>query len=98
MENIILIPFSINSLRELIEETIQSALASYEKSRPQQQQNELLTQREVAKLLDVSVTTIIKWKSLNLLPYHKVNSRVYYRKNDVLEAMAKFSGGGANGY
>lgn len=91
MDNVILIPFSISALKELIEESISHAIKSYDNNKPQQQQDELLTQKQVCKLLDVSVSSIIKWKKQGLLPYHKVNSRVYYKRNEVVDAMAKFN-------
>ena len=91
MDNVILIPFSISALKELIEESISHAIKSYDSNKPLPQQDELLTQKQVCKLLDVSVSSIIKWKKQGLLPYHKVNSRVYYKRNEVVDAMAKFN-------
>ncbi len=92
MENLILSPISLNQLQQLIEGAVNFAISNYDKNRPNQQpQDQLLTQREVAKLLDVSVTSILKWKKEGLLPYHKVKSRIYYNRAEVLKSMASFN-------
>ncbi|MDB5267015.1 MAG: hypothetical protein JWP58_55 [Hymenobacter sp.] len=46
----------------------------------------LLTVREAAALLHVSVATIHQWKSKGLLAYRKVSTRTYFERAAVLEA------------
>jgi len=99
MNDLILSPISLNQLQQLIENSVNNAISNYDKNRPtQQQQDQLLTQKQVASLLDVSVTSILKWKKQGKLPYRKINSRIYYNRTEVIKAMASFNGGGANGY
>lgn len=49
---------------------------------------ELLTVREAAGLLDVTVQTVHDWKRRGLLKYHKLGSRTYILKADVLAALS----------
>ena len=49
--------------------------------------DELLTIRETAALLDVTVQTVHEWKRRVLLKYHKIASRTYFKRADVLAAL-----------
>lgn len=48
---------------------------------------ELLTVREAAQVLDVTVQTVHDWKRRGMLKYHKLGSRTYIKKADVLAAL-----------
>jgi excisionase family DNA binding protein len=64
---------------------------------------ELLTVREAAQVLDVTVQTVHDWKRRGMLKYHKLGSRTYIKKADVLVALnghqrsAKAGKGGKRG-
>ena len=49
--------------------------------------DELLTVREAAALLDVTVQTAHEWKRRGILPYEKMGSRTYFVKSKVLAAL-----------
>ncbi|WP_345056448.1 helix-turn-helix domain-containing protein [Hymenobacter glaciei] len=49
--------------------------------------DELLTIREAAALLDVTVQTVHEWKRRGLLKYNKIASRSYIKRADVLSAL-----------
>ena len=48
---------------------------------------ELLSIREAAALLGVTVQTVHEWKRRGLLKYHKLASRSYLKRADVLAAL-----------
>lgn len=47
----------------------------------------LLTVREAAVELNVTVQTVHEWKRRGLLKYHKLGSRSYLKRSDVLAAL-----------
>ena len=49
--------------------------------------DELLSIREAAQLLDVTVQTVHEWKRRGLLKYHKLGSRSYLKRAEVLAAL-----------
>lgn len=49
-------------------------------------EEELLTVRQAATLLDVCVATIHEWKRRGLLGYTRLGGRVYLKKAEVLSA------------
>ena len=48
---------------------------------------QLLTVREAATLLNVTVQTVHDWKKRGMLKYHKLGSRTYFKRADVLAAL-----------
>ena len=49
--------------------------------------DELLSIREAATLLGITVQSIHEWKRRGLLPYHKLGSRSYIKRADVVGAL-----------
>ena len=49
--------------------------------------DELLSIQEAAQMLGVTVQTVHEWKRRGLLKYHKLGSRSYLKKADVLAAL-----------
>jgi len=76
-------------LRELLEEVIQKI--SSEKETKSEEKVEYLDRKQVAKMLDVSLTTIDKWRKDKVLRYHKPPGagRVRFIRSEVHEDMKK---------
>lgn len=49
--------------------------------------DELLSIREAATMLGVTVQTVHEWKRRGMLKYHKLGSRSYLKRADVLAAL-----------
>ncbi len=49
--------------------------------------DELLSIREAATMLGVTVQTVHEWKRRGLLKYHKLGSRSYLKRADVIAAL-----------
>ncbi|TDN38260.1 DNA-binding protein [Hymenobacter sp. UV11] len=58
-------------------------------------EEELLTVRQAATLLDVCVATIHEWKRRGLLGYTRIGGRVYLKKAEVLGAGTRCRRSGA---
>lgn len=66
--------------------------ACYVKSEPQQKQPDLLTRKDVAKLLGVSLVTVNDWTNKGILTAYKCGNRVYYKEPEVMQALTKKGG------
>lgn len=53
-------------------------------------EEKLLTKKEMAEELDISLVTLTDWMKKGL-PYLRLHKRIYFRKEEVLKAMAKNS-------
>lgn len=48
-----------------------------------------LTQKEAARLLNISVVTLIDWKKKGLVPFYQVQRSIFYSKNELIEIAQK---------
>ena len=72
------------ALRRVIQELYpESKLPSL----PIKEEETLLRRKEVAKLFSVSLVTISQWMKSGKLPYHRINSRIFFKKSEVWSAM-----------
>lgn len=52
-------------------------------------EEELLTIKQIAKFFQVSETTIHNWKNNGIIPYVRVNSRIRFKKSEILKLKEK---------
>jgi len=86
--------FNSDALKKCIKETIRSeiriALKQKEKNNTKtDHQEKLLTKKEMAEELDISLVTLTDWMKKGL-PYHRMHRRIYFIKEEVLKSMEKF--------
>lgn len=48
-----------------------------------------LTQKQAAKFLGISVTSLIDWKKKGMVPYYQVGRSVFYSKKELLDIARK---------
>lgn len=48
-----------------------------------------LTQKEAARLLNISVVTLIDWKKKGLVPFYQVQRSIFYSKKELIEIAHK---------
>jgi excisionase family DNA binding protein len=78
-------PQLLDDLRAIIRHEVSQAAAPPAPTA----EEELLTVRQAATLLDVCVATVHQWKRLGLLGYIRLGGRVYLKKREVLSAGTK---------
>lgn len=84
MENQLIVTLTVDDLKRIITETIEMA------SKPHEEEI-LLTRKEVASLFKVSLVTINQWMRSGRLPFCRINSRVYFKRNQILESLQETS-------
>jgi hypothetical protein len=85
MENKLLVTLNVNELQELITDSVTNALSKIPK--PRQDDDSLLKRKDIARLFSVSLVTVTQWMKTGRLPYHRINSRIFFKKGEVLQAM-----------
>jgi hypothetical protein len=79
---------SAEDLLRMISDCIRDALSlkpqdKAEKSIPE----DLLSIEDIQNVFKVSKVTVHKWKKKGLLPFYKMNRKVYFKKSEVINAM-----------
>lgn len=81
-------PLRIEDLLGMIKESVRDALTVFPQENSKEDVPEdLLSIEDIQKVFKVSKVTIHKWKKKGLLPFYKMNRKVYFKKSEVIDAM-----------
>ena len=59
--------------------------------------DELIDNQDMRLLLDVTTRTLQRYRDLNMIPFYKIDGRIYYKKSEVMEIFKnKIQPGGKN--
>lgn len=79
---------SVPELSEIIKKSISDFFASqHQEQKTDNPADDLLSIEEIQKIFKVSKVTIHKWKKKGLLPFYKMNRKVYFKKSEVITSM-----------
>lgn len=88
--------FDSTALTQCIREAVRSEVKAllkeqkFSKNDKPEEEGGLLTKKEMAEELDISLVTLTDWMKKGL-PHQRLHSRVYFRKEEVFNSMDKFS-------
>lgn len=83
-ENVIIVALKEDDLRKIIDDSISKALS---KIPPPLEEDILIKRKDVSTLFSVSLVTVAAWMKTGKLPYHRINSRIFFKKSEVMEAL-----------
>ena len=86
MESTILQNVSFSELKELISKTIQEQIGKIQEPPPK---TELITRKEAAEMLGVSLPTLHCWTKDGRIPAYRIGNRVRYKREEVLNSLRK---------
>jgi excisionase family DNA binding protein len=89
MTNTVFTNLSIDEFLDLIKKSVSEAISSHHKEEETQvKSDDLLSIEDIQKIFNVSKVTVHKWKKKGLLPFYKMNRKVYFKKSEVLDSMS----------
>lgn len=81
----------IKCIKEAVRTEIEIALKQKELGNAiSKKQEKLLTKKEMAEELDISLVTLTDWMKKGL-PYKRLHRRIYFSKDEVFNSMRKFT-------
>ncbi len=84
-ENTMLVQITVAYLKKLIAESVEEALKNKPKKEKKKKADKLLTRKQAAKLLQVSLTTLFHWNNSGELLAQKIGRKVYYHKDEIMK-------------
>lgn len=86
-----LIVVSEEALIQIITETVKTELQTglsslLSEPKNESQHEELLTRKETAQYLGVSLTTLTEWTKVGVVKGYRINSRVRYKRSEIEES------------
>lgn len=83
-EQIVLV--SRDDLRKIIRDELTTAIEELNHSRKSEPAS-LLRRSDVAKFFNVSLVTVHSWINRKILTPHKIGGRIFFKKDEVLQAL-----------
>lgn len=88
MEQTVFISLKIDELTELIRKGVTDAFSSQTKGKELiSSEDDLLKIEDIQRIFNVSKVTVHKWKKKGLIPFYKMNRKVYFKKSEVISSM-----------
>ena len=90
MQEVLFTNLQIDDLTKIIEDCILNTLGQNQlltRDNDEVEEN-LLSIEDLVKMFNVSKVTIHKWKKKGIIPFYKMNRRVYFKKSEIIESMA----------
>ncbi|MFB6343218.1 hypothetical protein ACE1ET_15940 [Saccharicrinis sp. FJH62] len=94
LQNVGTVKFEITAedLRRVIEDTVKMTSASIMESFKAEQQPTIISRKEAMEILEVkSKVTMVNWEKKGYLNPKRIGSRVFYDKDEVLNAAESFT-------
>jgi len=76
----------VDCIQDAVREEIKTVLKQFQPE-PKKEEDKLLTKKEMAELLDISLVTLTDWMKKGL-PFLRLNKRIYFRREEVLNHMS----------
>ena len=78
-----------NELKSLLMEGVQQVVNQIREEFQPKTPTEYLTRKQVAKMLDINLTTLNNWTNRGALTSYSIQGRVYYKRDEVEKAIIK---------
>lgn len=89
MKDIILTPISLSDLKTAISEAIRAEIKNELQTLSPKQPEELLTRKETAEILGISLPTLHEWTISGKIPAYRIGSRVRYKRGEIEQSLNK---------
>jgi len=80
-QKIILI--SEDELKQVVLEAVKEGLSYYQSNNKEANGGDVLSFNQARELLDVSYSTLHKWKRERIIPFYRLGGRIYFKRSDV---------------
>jgi len=85
MKNLSFTEIPIEELKQVLSDTIRTEIRKYNFSTPPE--TELITRKETATILGVSLVTLNEWTKSGVIPCYRINTRIRFKKHEILDAV-----------
>lgn len=76
---------SIPEFENLIKESVRSELENFQPTETKEE--ELIKTKTACKLLHVSSVTLNQWRKEGRIPFHRISSRIYFKRSELLDSL-----------
>ena len=89
MNTIQITELTTNELKSLLKESVKQEFNQLKEEILCKTPTQYLTRKQVAKMLDINLTTLNNWTNRGVLTSYGIQGRVYYKRDEVEKAFIK---------
>ena len=89
MNTIQITELTTNELKSLLKESVKQEFNQLKEEILSKTPTQYLTRKQVAKMLDINLTTLNNWTNRGALTSYGIQGRVYYKRDEVEKAIIK---------
>jgi len=89
MSNFILSNMPIEEIEGIISRVVRESISTLAAQQPVDNQSELITRKQAAQMLNLSLPTLREYTVRGIVPSYRVGSRVRYKKSEVVNCLTK---------
>ena len=89
MNTIQITELTTNELKSLLMKGVQQVVNQIREEFQPKTPTQYLTRKQVAKMLDINLTTLNNWTNRGALTSYGIQGRVYYKRDEVEKAIIK---------
>jgi excisionase family DNA binding protein len=89
MKELLFTSLQTEDIKAIFEEVLKEHVSELVSSKHESIDNLLLTRKETAKLLCISLPTLNEWTKTGILKAHRIGNRVLYKEKEVIEALVE---------
>lgn len=82
---------------DAVREVLPWAISNLDPPEPEPPQ-EVLSNGQTMEFMDVSKSTLQRWRDKGILPYSKIGSSIYYKREDLIRVVEEHRVGATNGH
>lgn len=80
------IVITVEEFQKILDDRLELALSRLNQEEGHKEET-LVTRKDIARLFGISLVTVNAWMKKGLLPFHRINRRVYFKKSEVLATL-----------
>lgn len=88
-DKVILTSLPVEEIEGIITRAVQESISMLLTAQPQGDPSELVTRKEAALLLGVSLPTLHDYTTRGIIPGYRIGTRVRYKKGEILDCLRK---------
>lgn len=87
MKKHLIIEITPEELSELIQSSVEASLSKFKEELQPNDPDELMSRKEAAKYLQISLTTLWHWMRDGKVKYYKNGSKIYFKRQELVDSL-----------
>ncbi len=84
-----MITLTLDDFQNVIRDVVRTEFQNHRNKEPPKTQSEFITRQQAAKILQISLPTLLEYTKRGLIPMYRISTKVRYIKQEVEESVKR---------